>query len=239
MKHNVLFLLFVPLFINCVSQKSAEERTQQNVGMIETTTTTLSPGENTQQTTTELTTVDSSTDKQTSVIITNNSIEVKSRSPLQSHGARQITVGGGFEMNRNTRDGIAGALVANVDYGIVDYLAIGLRNGVSYNFDAHEDSSTITNESEIFVKFYPFDLFKIGINNIAPFAQGDIGLSVNNSRFENNESLRILFGGTIGVRFPFYKIYLEPYMRFGYPFQWAVGFLIGGTVVRFPTTLTN
>jgi len=121
----------------------------------------------------------------------------------------------GAEVNANSRDGAAlgGGLFAGLD--INRQFSFGIKAAVSNNFGA------ITSlETAGFFRYYlPFKFSGL-------FAQAELGAVIF---FENGKSYPAVLGGAVfGWRYNFVKDwYIEPYVRFGYPFIWGAGFLAG------------
>jgi hypothetical protein len=121
------------------------------------------------------------------------------------------TLGGGVEMNMNTREGWGQGYVLQLDRHLfTPYLAAGVRAGMNTDYKG------ITNiEGDIYVRAYPF---KQGLGGA--FAQ--LGWGVSSFSEDELRPLVMLFDFSAGYRFFFLKgFYAEGSVRTGYPFQWA------------------
>jgi hypothetical protein len=121
----------------------------------------------------------------------------------------------GVECNANTREGAA--IGGNLSLGVnLDHqFSLGIKTTFSSNID-----TVTTLEPAVFFRYYlPFSFSGI-------FAQAELGASFFS---EDNNSYPAFLGGlTFGWS---YKVrnewYIEPSIRFGYPFAWGVGILAG------------
>jgi hypothetical protein len=124
-------------------------------------------------------------------------------------------VGLGIEGNANTREGAAfgGNLTTGLD--LDHQFSLGLRIAFSSNMD------TITTlEPSVFFRYY-IPLIFTGL-----FLQAEMGTAIF---FEDNNSYPAFLAGlTFGWRYNVRnEWYIEPSVRFGYPFAWGVGILAG------------
>jgi hypothetical protein len=121
----------------------------------------------------------------------------------------------GMEVNANTREGAAfgGGLSAGLD--INSQFSFGVKTAVSSNFNA----ITTLETAGLFRYYLPFKFTGL-------FAQAELGAVIF---FEDGKNYPAFLGGAVfGWRYNFVKDwYIEPYVRCGYPFIWAVGFLAG------------
>jgi len=121
----------------------------------------------------------------------------------------------GFEGSANTREGMAFGGSLSFGLNLDHRFSLGLKAYLSSDADM-----VTTLESAVFFRYY----LPIKIDNL--FAQVEMGASVF---FEDDESYpAFLVGLTLGWRYYVWKEwYIEPSVRFGYPFAWGVGITAG------------
>jgi hypothetical protein len=121
-------------------------------------------------------------------------------------------IGLGPEINAHTREGVAigGAIAGGFEFD--SQFAIGLKAGFFHNMD-----TLTTIEPLAFFRYYlPFG----GV-----FVQAEAGSVLY---FEDGETYSAFSGGLLaGLRFNFSDYYVEPALRFGYPYMWGVGVMVG------------
>jgi hypothetical protein len=124
----------------------------------------------------------------------------------------------GLEGNNNNPHGAALGFTYALDYRLHRYFAAGLRGGFSANFSR---SNTVETAAAAY--------FVIPYETLDFFLYGGIGVS---GIFTYETSMaKILLEGGGGVRVPleiFHIIdYIEGSVRFGYPFLWGAGVMVG------------
>jgi hypothetical protein len=121
----------------------------------------------------------------------------------------------GMEINANTRDGAAfgGGLSAGLD--INSEFSFGVKTVISSNLDTITSLET----AGLFRYYLPFKFSGL-------FAQAELGTVIF---FEDRNNYPAFLGGiAFGWRYNFIKnLFIEPYVRFGFPFVWGAGFLAG------------
>jgi hypothetical protein len=127
------------------------------------------------------------------------------------------SLGGGMEMNLNTREGWSQGYMAMIDRHLFDkHLLAGFR-GIM-NTDYKGVSNT---EGALFLRLYPYKL-----NLGGAFTQ--IGWGISSFQEDENKPLVMLFDFSAGFRFFFLRgFYAEAYVRTGFPFQLGIGVLGG------------
>ena len=121
----------------------------------------------------------------------------------------------GVEGNANAREGAA--IGANLSLGVNlnSQFSLGIKTVFSSDIDA-----VTTLEPAAFFRYYlPFKFSGL-------FAQAELGASFF---FEDGKSYPAFQGGlSLGWRYYFIKNwYIEPAVRFGYPFVWGAGIIAG------------
>jgi outer membrane protein OmpA-like peptidoglycan-associated protein len=137
---------------------------------------------------------------------------------LSVSGQEKKTISAGVlvEANANTRHGygLAGGLIG--EYGITDNFALGIKG--DFGTDFYDVSSV---EALGFGRYY----FLNSPISFPLFLQAGAGLSM---LFEGDKQVSTVLGeGGIGIRFPIKKFYTEQYLRFGWPFGFGFGMVIG------------
>jgi len=171
------------------------------------------------------------TNVETAAIRTQNSLDLKNDSqvtalivdPKQSFpataifGKQKFAAGIGIETNMNSKSDVAGAfgIPLRFDYNISSKFAIGLNLGVSF-------SDITTLEAAALFRWY-------FIKSI--FVEADAGVWLGSEPLKDVDA-RFLGGLNAGIRLPVARnMYIEPYVRGGYPFMFGVGVMAG---VRMP-----
>jgi len=126
-----------------------------------------------------------------------------------------VFAGLGVEGNANTREGAAIGGNLSLGVNLDSQFSLGLKTAFSSNID------TITTlEQAAFFRYY----VPVKLNGL--FAQVELGASIF---FEDGNSYPAFLGGVaFGWRCNvFQDWYIEPAVRFGYPFIWGLGLLAG------------
>jgi hypothetical protein len=131
----------------------------------------------------------------------------------------RFSIGAGAEVNKNTVTDIAIGGVLTNDFAINSRFSTATKLAFSYNLEA-----VGTMEAEFGVRFY-----FLSWNSSGPFVQGHGGASFIFWRNDIHDEMFIepIYGGTLGWRFHFGSVYVEPYGRGGYPFLWGGGLIVG------------
>jgi hypothetical protein len=145
-------------------------------------------------------------------------MEETPRKPESKHWWEPFSAGLGIEANNNNPHGAALGGTLSLDYRFFRFFAAGLRGGLSSNF-GYSNTFELAGTVNLVVPYKKLDFF----------LYGGIGMS---SIFadETGESKLLLEGGG-GVRVPI-KIgpivdYIEGSARFGTPFLWGAGVMVG------------
>jgi hypothetical protein len=126
-----------------------------------------------------------------------------------------VFFGLGGEANANTRKGTAFAGGLSFGFELNRHIALGLKAEYSHNWD-----TVAALEGAAFLRWYP----ALPVRGL--FLPAEAGGIVF---FEKGENFPALLGGlAAGWRFYLPKnIYVEPYVRGGYPFAWGAGLNLG------------
>jgi hypothetical protein len=125
-------------------------------------------------------------------------------------------LGGGAEMNMNTKEQWAQGFVITVDRYVNQYLALGIRGATTNDYKGITDF-----DASLWARLY---FFRFGHGGA--FTQMGGGFSSYQEEDRRNSAFFIDYGA--GFRWFFLKgFYVEPYVQAGYPFQWAVGVIAG------------
>ena len=118
-----------------------------------------------------------------------------------------------FESNKNSLSHVSPALGVLFDYNLSRLFALGLKTIASY--DAFEKENTIfAIEGLGFLRWYAVSPFGEPCSGL--FIEGQCGADflLVNSKLRTVPS----YGGGVGFRFVHDKFYIEPSLRFGYPY---------------------
>ena len=120
----------------------------------------------------------------------------------------------GAEVNANTREGAALAGGVSLGVELNRYFSLGLNTSFSSNLDTIHAL-----EPSALFRYYP------PLNQPSLFVQGELGTAV----FFENGKVFPAFLGAIGAgwHFKLDRWYIEPILRFGYPFIWGLGLSVG------------
>jgi TolB-like protein len=141
-------------------------------------------------------------------------------SGLKGGGGGKLSLAAGVEGNANSLDGFAAGVNISGNYLVFNWLSLGIRAGASYDFN-----DTITFEAVFLPRWNIFSWGKTG----AVFAQAGAGISLFSGPDIIFQPVFLGEGG-LGIRIPIKSIYLEPYLRFGYPFFWGAIASLGFTL---------
>lgn len=134
----------------------------------------------------------------------------------------RASAGAGVEVSKNSLEFIAPAASASFDYALARKIVLGARIVMSY--DVHEkDNSLFSMETLASARFYLVSPSGEPVTGL--FVEALIGASI---LFVNSEATGCLnFGGASGFRKTFGSIYLEPALRFGYPYMFGASLSAG------------
>jgi hypothetical protein len=136
--------------------------------------------------------------------------------------AWQISAGAFVENNGNVRTGLALAGGLTLDTTITNSISAGLK------FDAGSDfRGLVSLETALFGRWYFFKGESLQL-----YAQAGAGTVIF---VENDQALQTFVAeGGLGVRIPIKRLYIEPYLRFGYPVGVGFGMVAGWSFYSAP-----
>ena len=126
---------------------------------------------------------------------------------------KKVFVGILAEANKNSLEFIAPAVGFTFDYALWRKISIGTRFSISY--DLHEkNNELVTLETLGYLRFYIVSLSGEPVSGLFTELQGGV------SSFFINSNIKTVFNGGAGAgyRFTLSNFYLEPELRFGYPY---------------------
>lgn len=126
------------------------------------------------------------------------------------------------EADKNSISSIAPAIGLYFDYNLTRKLAFGFK-GILSSDVANKENSIYTIEPIGLVRYYLVS--PSGEPSTGVFVEGDCGLSL--ILVNNNTRTCFNGGAAIGFRKEVSSFYLEPCMRFGYPYLFGVGLSLG------------
>jgi hypothetical protein len=141
-------------------------------------------------------------------------------SGLKGGDGGRLSLAVGVEGNANSLDGYAAGVNIAGNYPVFNWLSLGIRAGASHDFNG------VTTFEAVFLPRW--NIYRWGDTG-AVFAQAGAGIFL----FSGPDIILqpvILGEGGFGIRIPIQKIYLEPYLRFGYPFFLGVMVSAGFTL---------
>ncbi|MDR0910488.1 MAG: OmpA family protein [Spirochaetaceae bacterium] len=139
-----------------------------------------------------------------------------------------FAVQGGIELSRLTISGVSFAGLLDTDFRFLSPLSAGLRIG--FGMGSNNISSV---EPMLFARWHVFSTFEslrplVSIADL--FVQASIGMDAL-FRSKSATFSRAIFAadGTIGARIklPVERLFIQPYIRGGYPFQFSIGASVG------------
>lgn len=130
------------------------------------------------------------------------------------------------EANKNCIEMIAPAGGVSFDYSFARRFSLGIKTLISYDtVESRKDdkNSIITVETLGLMRFYVVS--PTGEPSSGLFLEGHAGASI----FSVNDKIRKVpcLGGEIGFRVPYKNVYVEPYLRGGYPYMIGAGLNFG------------
>ncbi len=130
----------------------------------------------------------------------------------------------GAEANRNSReDFIAPGISASFDYNFFKKVSLGIKMFTSYDVKAKDDNLLIL-EPLAFLRVYM--VYYSGEPGTGIFLEGLGGVSIVSSI--NSDTNIIPNGGLgLGYRLPIKWLYIEPEIRFGYPYTYGASLNLG------------
>ena len=134
----------------------------------------------------------------------------------------KLGLGIGEELNKNSLEGVSLAASISFDYNISRKFSVGIKMFVSYDLN-EKANNLMFFEPLAFLRFYLFSPSREPGTGL--FLEGLTGSSI---LVINSNTKSVVNGGTgIGYRFAFEKLYVEPELRFGYPYLFGVGINAG------------
>ncbi len=130
------------------------------------------------------------------------------------------------EANKNCIEMIAPAGGACFDYSFARRFALGIKTMISYDVvESRKDdkNSIITIELLGLMRFYIVS--PTGEPSSGLFLEGQAGVAIFSVKDEIRKVPSI--GGEIGFRIPYKNVYVEPYLRGGYPYMIGAGLNFG------------
>lgn len=137
---------------------------------------------------------------------------------------KPVALGLGAEANRNSReDFIAPGISFSFDYNAFKKVSLGFKMLASYDVSAKNDNLLIL-EPLAFLRVYM--VYHSGEPGTGVFLEGLGGVSIVSSI--NSDSNIIPNGGLgVGYRLPLKWFYIEPEIRFGYPYTYGASVNLG------------
>lgn len=134
-----------------------------------------------------------------------------------------ISFGGNLGADMSNPMGYAFNVGIHGDYGILKDLKLGLQQEFGFA------PSFFNSDTSVYTKWYtPFDFSFPGFY-IIPFVKGNIGVSY--LKYKEMYTTAFLIGAEAGISMDFQTsvpgLYVEPYLRFGYPYFWGFGIAAG------------
>ena len=138
---------------------------------------------------------------------------------------KKVGLGLGVEANRNSReDFIAPGISASFDYNASKKLSLGFKVFASYDVKAKDDNNLLIFETLAFLRIYMVS--HSGEPGTGAFLEGLGGVSFVSSI--NSPTKHWPNGGLgLGYRLPLKWFYIEPELRFGYPYTYGASVNFG------------
>ena len=135
---------------------------------------------------------------------------------------KKVAIGGIGEINKNSIEFVAPAAGVTFDFSLWRKFSVGAKILLSYDY--HEKQNQIfTIETLGTLRYYIVSFSGEPVSGIYLEAQGGISSLIVDSK------LKTVFnaGGAAGYRFTFGSFYIEPELRFGYPYMCVAGLAAG------------
>ena len=137
----------------------------------------------------------------------------------------KASVGIGAELNKNSLDSVAPGFLLGFDYSVARKVSLGAKILASYDFKETNNSFLVL-ESLVSFKWYLVSPSGEPVSGL--FLEGLAGADF--LIVDSNLKISANGGGALGYRAGFRNFYLEPEVRFGYPYIFGAGLNLG---VRF------
>lgn len=135
---------------------------------------------------------------------------------------KKVAIGGIGEINKNSIEFVAPAAGIAFDFSLWRKFSVGAK--ILLNYDYHEKQNQIfTIETLGTLRYYIVSFSGEPVSGIYLEAQGGISSLIVDSK------LKTVFnaGGAAGYRFTLGSFYIEPELRFGYPYMCGAGLAAG------------
>lgn len=133
-----------------------------------------------------------------------------------------LSFGGNLGADMSTPMGYAFNMGFHGDYEFLPDLKVGIQQEFSFA------SSFFNSNTSAYAKWYtPFDFSFPGFY-IIPFIKGNIGVSY--LKYKEMYTTAFLIGAEAGIKLDFESVpglYVEPFLKFGYPYFWGFGVAAG------------
>ncbi len=137
---------------------------------------------------------------------------------------RKVALGAGVEMNRNSLNSFAPAVSILFDFSLGERFSLGLRSNLSYDKESLKDGNRIfTSEILATMRLYISTVQNRPVSGFFIEVQGGESILYINSQLKNAFNV----GVCTGYRFSTASLYLEPLVRFGYPYLIGAGVAAG------------
>ena len=137
---------------------------------------------------------------------------------------KKVAVGVGAEINKNSPDYFAPAAAVLFDFSLGRKFSLGARINLSYDKESAKlQNQILTIETLASMRLYFAAMNGRPVSGFFIEAQGGEAFLFINSQLKN-----VMSGGVCtGYRFSTASLYLEPQVRFGYPYLFGAGINIG------------
>ena len=135
---------------------------------------------------------------------------------------KKVAVGGIGEINKNSIKFVSPAVGATFDFSLWRKFSVGAKVLLSYDY--HEKQNQIlTIETLGILRYYIVSFSGEPVSGIYLEAQGGASSLVVDSKLKTVYNI----GGATGYRFTLGSFYIEPELRFGYPYMCGAGIAAG------------
>ena len=135
---------------------------------------------------------------------------------------KKVAVGGICELNKNSIQFAAPGVGISFDYSFWRKLSVGAKVLLSYDV-LEKDNQLLTIETLGTVRYYIVSFSGESVSGFYLEAQAGVSSLVFDSKFKTAFNA----GGSAGYRFTLASFYIEPELRFGYPYMCGAGITAG------------
>ena len=140
-----------------------------------------------------------------------------------------LSLGGSFEGNGYTTEGLVPAFGFSIGKDIFEKMGIGFKMNFTTNTSIEYDDGSTSDAHTIEIlgagRYYLFS--PSGNTHSGLFGEADVGCAVISIKESDETKTAFVLGAAAGWKFSGKHLYCEPYVRLGYPFMFGLGISAG------------